>query len=149
MITNIFPQRSWGATLGRPKGRLFGGLQADKNGGAGAEPPLTLILINDRLIVRRPLGSLTLALVLGDWSTPSGPTGRSKHRMVFRDAIAAPFAFLNKPPRPRKMFSNVWDCCSILKPFWHIGFVDDRCVGINYPHNPRMIIPEQQKQKTK
>ena len=28
--------------MGRPKGRHFGGLQADRNGGAGAEPPLPL-----------------------------------------------------------------------------------------------------------
>ena len=29
MMINLFPQRSEGATLGRPKGRHFGGLQAD------------------------------------------------------------------------------------------------------------------------
>jgi hypothetical protein len=40
----------------------WGGPEADKNGGTRAEPPLIFILINSRLTVRRPLGSLTLAL---------------------------------------------------------------------------------------
>ena len=52
-----------------PEAHPRGGLKADfsetfrptGNGGEGAEPPLTIILINCRLPVRRPLGSLTLA----------------------------------------------------------------------------------------
>ena len=40
----------------------WGGAKADKNGGAGAEPPLTFILLNSRLTVRRPLGSLIFVL---------------------------------------------------------------------------------------
>ena len=48
----------------------WGGPKADKNGGAGAEPPLTFILINSRLTVRRPLGSLTLADINGIHGDP-------------------------------------------------------------------------------
>ena len=52
-----------------PKAQPSGGPKADfsdafrptGNGGEGADPPLTIILINSRLTVRRPLGSLTLA----------------------------------------------------------------------------------------
>jgi hypothetical protein len=37
--SSIFPQRSEGATLGKPKGRLFGGLQADRQRGCGGRAP--------------------------------------------------------------------------------------------------------------
>ena len=50
----------------------WGGLKADiseafrptGDGGAGAEPPLTIILIKSHLTVRRPLGSLTRETLL-------------------------------------------------------------------------------------
>ena len=41
LLINHFPQRSGGASPGRPKGRLFGGRRPTGNGGVGAEAPPT------------------------------------------------------------------------------------------------------------